>query len=114
AHLFDNTSGPLSIDQINTQLEQLLSELNQQIPGIQPAPTPPVNLGPGQFLALTVPPIDLNLLGLVLNTSSITVNASAVTGNGNLVGNLLSSLLNTIGASPGNLAVLNDNLNALL
>jgi hypothetical protein len=114
AHLFDNPPATLTVDDVNNRLAQLLSELNAQIPGITPAPTPPVNLAPGQFLQLTVAPINLNLLGLLLQTSSITVNGFAQTGNGNLLGNFLSSLLNTIQATPGNLTVLNTNLNALL
>jgi len=92
----------------------LLADLNAQIPGIVPAPAPPVTLEPGQFLELTVPAIDLNLLGLLLKTQPITVDAFAQTGDGNLLGNLLDSLLHTIDATPGNLAVLSGNLNALL
>jgi len=114
AHLFDNPPPELTINEVNNRLAQLLTTLNQQIPGIAPAPTPPVSLEEGQFLELTLAPINLNLLGLVLNTSQITVNAFAQEGNGNLLGNLLQSLLNTIDATPGNLTVLNQNLNALL
>jgi hypothetical protein len=73
-----------------------------------------VVLEPDQFLELTVPPIDLNLLGLLLKTSPITVDAFAQTGDGNLLGNLLDSLLNTIDATPGNLATLSENLNGVL
>ena len=61
-----------------------------------------------------MPAIDLNLLGLLLKTQPITVDAFAQTGDGNLLGNLLDSLLHTIDATPGNLAVLSGNLNALL
>jgi len=88
--------------------------LNAQIPGIPPADSPPVVLEPDQFLELTVPPIDLNLLGLLLKTSPITVDAFAQTGDGNLLGNLLNSLLNTIDATPGNLTTLSENLNGVL
>ena len=114
AHLFDNPPPELTIDAVNSRLAQLLADLNAQIPGIAPAATPPVSLEPGQFLELTVAPIDLNLLGLLLKTAPITVNAFAQEGDGNLLGNLLSSLLNTIDATPGNLTILNENLNALL
>ncbi|MBO0700654.1 MAG: hypothetical protein J2P46_19815, partial [Zavarzinella sp.] len=114
AHLFDNPPPTLTVDDVNARLAQLLDELNAQIPGIPPAPTPPVTLGPNQFLELTVPTIDLNLLGLVLQTTPITVNAFDQTGNGNLLGNFLNSLLLTIDATPGNLTVLSQNLNALL
>ena len=104
----------LNIDTINTHLQQLLSELNQQIPGIAPAPVQPVTLGPGQAVSLTVPPINLNLLGLVLQTSPITVNAASQTGNGLLLGNVLTTILNTLGATPANLSQLSNNLNAVL
>jgi hypothetical protein len=114
AHLFDNPPATLTVDDVNARLATLLDELNQQIPNIPPAATPPVTLGPNQFLQLTAPAIDLNLLGLVLQTNPITVNAFDQTGNGNLLGNLLNSLLNTIDATPGNLTVLSQNLNALL
>ena len=79
AHLFDNPPPELTVADINNRLAQLLADLNAQIPGIPAADTPPVTLEPGQFLELTVAPIDLNLLGLVLNTSPITVNAFAQT-----------------------------------
>jgi hypothetical protein len=114
AHLFDNPPPTLTVDDVNSRLAQLLAELNTQIPGIPPANSPPVVLGPGQFLELTVPPIDLNLLGLLLKTSPITVNAFDATGNGNLLGNFLNSLLNTIDATPGNLTALSQNLNDVL
>jgi len=114
AHLFDNPPPEITVDDINTRLEQLLTNLNNQIPGIPPANSPPVTLEPGQFLELTVPAIDLNLLGLLLKTSPITVDAFAETGNGNLLGNLLDSLLNTIDATPGNLTTLSANLNGVM
>jgi hypothetical protein len=114
AHLFDNPPPELTVVDINNRLKQLLTDLNAQIPGIPAADTPPVTLEPGQFLELTVAPIDLNLLGLLLNTSPITVNAFAQTGDGNLMGNLLNSLLNTIDATPGNLTTLSENLNGVL
>jgi hypothetical protein len=114
AHLFDNPPPELTIDEVNNRLAQLLADLNAQIPGIAPAPSPPVTLEPNQFLGLTVPTIDLNLLGLLVKTSPITVNAFDQTGDGNLLGNLLNSLLTTVDATPGNLTVLNQNLDALL
>jgi hypothetical protein len=114
AHLFDNPPETLTVDEVNLRLEQLLADLNAMIPNIPPAESPPVTLEPDQFLELTVPTIDLNLLGLLLKTSPITVNAFDQTGNGNLLGNFLNSLLNTIDATPGNLTALSENLNALL
>jgi len=92
---------------------RLAAELTQ-IPNIGNGSTPPVTLGNGQILALTVAPIDLNLLGLVLQTNSIQVNATAQTGNGDLLGNIGATLLNTVGATPQNLTTLNNDLNAIL
>src|SRR4029453_18294326 len=39
----------LDIDFLNERLAQLLTRLNEQIPGIAPAGTPPVPLGDGPF-----------------------------------------------------------------
>src|SRR5205823_1037631 len=78
----------LDIDTLNQKLSQLLANLNAQIPGITPAPTPPVSLGQDQFLNLTVAPLNVNLLGLVLQTSPITVNAFSHPGDGQLLGNI--------------------------
>jgi hypothetical protein len=104
----------LSIDDVNARLAALLTKLNQQIPSIDPAPSPPVNLAADQFLQLTVPKLDVNLLGLLLQTTPITVNAYSHTGNGLLLGNVLTTALNTVDATPENLTGLSSNLNALL
>lgn len=104
----------LSIDDLNTKLGNLLTELNTQIPNVGNPTTPPVNLSNGQFLNLTVAPINLNLLGLELQTSPIQVNATNQTGNGDLLGNVVTTLLNTVGATPDNLTTLNQDLNAIL
>ena len=90
----------LDIDFLNSRLADLLARLDEQIPDIAPAPVPPVSLDTDQFLGLTVPPLDLNLLGLVLQTSPITVNAFANPGDGQLLGNILTTALNTLGATP--------------
>jgi hypothetical protein len=99
---------------INGRLEQLLADLTAQIPGVAPAVAPTPVLGPGGVLALTVPAIDLNLLGLVLQTDPITVNATAQQGDGLLLGNLLNTVLNTLNATPEELTRLNQNLNGVL
>src|SRR5205814_3911349 len=90
--------------------------LNAQIPGIGSAPVsaPPAPAGSERVLSLVVPPIDVNLLGLVLQTTQIQVNADVQTGNALLLGNVLTTLLNTLGATPDNLTTLSNNLNALL
>ncbi len=99
---------------INGRLEQLLADVTAQIPGIPPADAPTPVLGDGGVLALTVPAIDLDLLGLVLKTDPITVNATAQEGDGLLLGNLLNTILNTLDATPEELTRLNTNINALL
>src|SRR5207302_10130918 len=106
----------LDLDFINRKLSDLISQLNAATPGIPSAPTvpPPVITGTDQVLRLTVPPINANLLGLVLKTDQIQVNADAQTGNGLLLGNVLTDLLNTLGATPDNLSTLNNNLNQIL
>ena len=109
---------PLSIDTINTDLQKLLTELDQQLPGFSSGTTTTTtsNLPAGtkQILALTVPPIDLNLLGLILKTNQIQVNAGAQPGNGELLGNLLEQVLTTLKATPANLMTLNNTLNGIL
>ncbi|MFL5331060.1 MAG: FG-GAP-like repeat-containing protein [Gemmataceae bacterium] len=106
----------LTLDTVNQALANLLDQLNTQIPGIGSSPTviPTPSTGTEQILRLTLPPIDLNLLGLVVQTTQIQVNADAQTGDGLLLGNVLTTLLNTLGATPDNLNTLNNNLNALL
>jgi hypothetical protein len=100
----------LSLDDINNKLGDLL---NQQLPNVGTTP-PPVTLSNGQFLALTVSPINLNLLGLILQTSPIQINATNQTGNGDLLGNIGTTLLNTVDATPQNLTTFNNDLNAIL
>ncbi len=63
---------------------------------------------------MTVPPIDLNLLGLILQTSTIQVNATAQSGNGELLGNLIYDLLNSVHASQSDLDTINSDLNDVL
>jgi hypothetical protein len=104
----------LDIDTINARLEQLLADLNQQTAGIPSAPVTPVELAPGQVLSLTVPPINVDLLGLMLQTSAITVNATSQTGDGELLGNVVKTAFNTLGATQENLSRLDNDLNALL
>jgi hypothetical protein len=115
AHLFDPPlPSQLNLDDINQRLAGLISQLEGQIPGITPAASPPVNLTADQFLQLTVPALNLNLLGLLLQTTPITVNGYSHPGNAMLLGNVLTTVLNTVGATRQNLTGLNTNLNRLL
>jgi hypothetical protein len=106
----------LDVAFINTQLENLIAALNEQIPTIPAvfSPPPPIPEGSDRILQLVVAPIDLNLLGLNLQTSQINVNADAQTGDGLLLGNVLTTLLNTLDATPEELTRLSNNINTLL
>jgi len=105
----------LDLDFINSRLISLLDTLNATLPGI---PAAPITVSPitetNQLLRLAVPPIDLNLLGLILQTQEIRVNADTFVGDGQLLGNVLKTLLNTVGATPENLNTLNSTINGLL
>jgi hypothetical protein len=116
AHLFDPPlPDQLDLNVINDRLAQLLADLDAQIPGIPSAPVDPVTIDSNsEVLRLVVPPIDLDLLGLNLQTNQIRVNADAQTGSGELLGNVLTTLLNSLNATPDQRETLSNNLNALL
>src|SRR5439155_13590801 len=59
----------------------------------------------------TSPPVDVNLLGLNVTTSNIDAHLSAVTGDGQILGNLLYNVANL--ANPSGSAGLLTLLNAL-
>jgi hypothetical protein len=116
AHVLDNPTGNVVKD-IESGLGNLLTQLDNMFPTIPGAPTPvttPAAPGSFQVLSLTVPPIDLNLLGLILQTSTIQVNATAQSGSGQLLGNLLVDLLNSVHASQSDLNTINGDLNGVL
>ena len=71
-------------------------------------------LGEGDVLALTVPAIDLDLLGLMLKTTPITVDVSSREGDGLLLGNVLTSALSTLDATPAELSELSGHVNNVL
>jgi hypothetical protein len=116
AHLFDPPlPDRLELSFINARLTALLNQLEATLPGIPSAPVTPVEItSNSQVLRLAVPPIDLNLLGLRLQTEEIKVNADAQVGSGELLGNVLTTLLNTLNATPAEREDLSNNLNALL
>src|SRR3954469_5408639 len=72
--------------------------------GVDPV-SPVVSAGPAtssQVFNVTLPPLDLNLLGLEVQTDPITVRLTAESGNADLLGNVLkgyTSLLNLSGVS---------------
>src|SRR6185436_1661820 len=95
-------------------LSQLLGQVDAAVGLIPAADVPVVQAAEGQVLNLTVPALDLNLLGLNLETTPITVHADAQEGDGNLLGNVLTSLLDTLDATPDKVAQLNNSLNGVL
>jgi hypothetical protein len=112
AHLFDNPPAELTIGEVASQLGQMLSDLNAQIPGVPPADLPAANTG--TVFGVTVPGINLNLLGMKLKTDAIVVDAATNTGDGMLLGNAFAALLGSIDGSPQDLDDVTTNLNALL
>lgn len=73
------------------------------------APDPTVTC---PILHLAIGAINLNLLGLVITISPITIDIVAVTGPGNLLGNLLCAIANLLNSGP--LATILNQLIALL
>jgi hypothetical protein len=117
-HLLDTApkNGKIDVPFLTTQVHTLNTELAALAPNIPAAPSPvhTVPAGSRNVLSLVVAPINLNLLGLVLQTDQIQVNADAASGSGDLLGNLLSDLLNTLDATPDNMAAFNGEVNNLL
>jgi hypothetical protein len=56
-----------------------------------------------QILSLTLGPLHLNLLGLVIDLNQVVLNITAVSGAGNLLGNLLCAVANLLNNPPSNL-----------
>lgn len=67
-----------------------------------------------EILDLSLGPINLNLLGLVIQTNQIDLNIFAVPGPGNLLGNLLCAVAGLLDRTPANLQPLVALLNRLL
>ena len=88
---------------------------------ISEAITIPVHVsGSCTILTLTLGPLDLNLLGLVVHLNQVVLTITAVTGAGNLLGNLLCAIANLLnGGGPiqtllGQLATLLNQILAAL
>jgi len=89
--------------------------------GLQIQQLPPAPPGSCQILLLNLNPIHLDLLGLVLDTSNIDVRLLGVTGQGNLLGNLLCAVTGILdpdtgggGGVGGLVEELLGNINAIL
>jgi len=70
--------------------------------------------GKCDVLFLNIQPITLNLLGLEVLTSPITIDVNAIPGEGNLLGNLVCSLAGLLDGTPDAVAEITDQLNQVL
>jgi hypothetical protein len=124
AHLLDQG---LNLGQIlgsltSTQLSDLSMSLSGLLGGAVGAIGSPINaatggasvssIGTTQILHLSLGPVDLNLLGLVVhldncNDGPVTVDITAQSGPGNLLGNLLGSLSHLLDSNANIHALLN-------
>jgi hypothetical protein len=77
------------------------------------AATPAITVASCDILNLVLGPLDLNLLGLTVHLNQVILNVVAVTGAGNLLGNLLCAITGLLNGG-GSLAGLVAALNALL
>jgi hypothetical protein len=66
------------------------------------------------ILTLNLGPLHLNLLGLVVNLNQVNLNITAVSGPGNLLGNLLCAVANLLNGGSPDLGTLATLLNKLL
>lgn len=70
--------------------------------------------GKCDVLFLNIEPITLNLLGLEVLTSPITVDINAIPGEGNLLGNLICALAGLLDGTPDAVSEITDQLNEIL
>ena len=66
------------------------------------------------ILTLTLGPLHLNLLGLVVNLNQVNLNITALSGPGNLLGNLLCSVASLLNGGAPDLGALSTLLNRIL
>jgi hypothetical protein len=66
-----------------------------------------------EVLDLVLGPLDLNLLGVMVHLDRVHLNITAVTGPGNLLGNLLCAVLDLLNGT-GNLGTIANLLNVIL
>lgn len=70
--------------------------------------------GKCDVLFLNIQPITLNLLGLEVLTSPITIDVNAIPGEGNLLGNLVCALAGLLDGTPDAVSEITDQLNEVL
>lgn len=110
-----DTDGLLDLGSLSgTQLDTLTSGLTDVLNGVFDALlNPPASetgaiaaashaTGSTDILNLELNAINLNLLGLGVQTSDICLDVTADSGNGNLLGNLLGSIAHLLDRNPGN------------
>jgi hypothetical protein len=66
------------------------------------------------ILNLTLGPLQLNLLGLVVNLNEVHLTITAISGPGNLLGNLLCAVANLLNGGVPNIGSLSTLLNRIL
>ena len=66
------------------------------------------------ILNLVLGPLHLNLLGLVVNLNQVHLTITAVSGPGNLLGNLLCAIANLLNGGSPDIGILSTLLNRLL
>lgn len=100
---------------VNGTLQAVLTATNTATGDLIGTVTAPVTGTRGQcsILDLTVGPINLDLLGLVVQTNTIHLQITAQQGPGNLLGNLLCGLANALNGG-GSLTQISNILNNLL
>lgn len=101
----DPISGLLSITGVNVANQTVSGTFQQTVAGV---PTGPVSTfvasisnlvsptGQCQILDLTLGPLNLDLLGLVVQLDTVHLNITAQRGAGNLLGNLLCAVANLL------------------
>ena len=102
----------VDLSALNSNLQQLLADFNAHAPGITPAPLPPANVT--NVLAVTMPGLNLDLLGMGLKTDAIVVDAAANAGDGLLLGDVYTAALNTLDVTSADLHNLSASVNAVL
>lgn len=121
AGLLDGGLGGLSTAQLTTLTTGLTDLLNGVFENFFAKAVPmamaPQAAGQCPILDFMLGPINLDLLGLVVQTSPICLNISSQSGPGNLLGNLLCSLTNLLNNrgnnAGGQLALIQNVLNLL-